>query len=194
MSDGKLNETAADPRPLWTFSTGDGTFLVDLKGGNVWRNGSPLDTSELTLEHHFVVLGKRLAKSPAIVSKEELREGIAMPDEDQPLYEVVHALRDKLGDDLINTAHRKGYALAVEARVVWRFPGAEPLPPITALPDVSHFWQFVIDLVRVRSRTGTCRLVIFFSNEQPELGRSADEWGRYSGRERCLPPTRSAAV
>jgi hypothetical protein len=118
-------------RDGWAFETKTSEFLVDLRGGNVWRDGELINCAGLTIDRHFKVLRRLLEKSPATVPYGELLDGIGR--ETQAVYDVVNALRSRLGPGVIRNDQRRGYALEGTAHPV-------PLPyprKVTPLSDAT---------------------------------------------------------
>lgn len=113
-----------------------GTFEVDMKAGELRRNGSRVRLQE----QPFQILTMLLERPGEVVSREELRGRLwpadTFVDFDHSLNAAVRRLRDALGDTaensrFVETVARRGYRLLVP--VVFPGNGASAISPATEL-------------------------------------------------------------
>jgi hypothetical protein len=96
---------------VWTFTVKADTFVVDPQAAFIEKNGLRVDTKGLT-DRHFKALALLLEHAPKPVRSEDLAGDLGTG---QPLYDIVRALRDKLGRDTIQVKHLVGYFIPVHA-------------------------------------------------------------------------------
>ncbi len=127
-----------------------GLFELDLKGGQLSRNGSPLRLPQQPLQ----LLAVLLERAGEIVTRDELRQRLwpsdVFVDFDHGLNKSVQKLRDALGDSassprFIETIPRVGYRFiapvrngalppAAESKIPARFPNTQH----DTAPDTQH--------------------------------------------------------
>src|SRR5215831_4016056 len=124
-----------------------GVFEVDLKAGELRRNGSRVRLQE----QPFQILTMLLERPGEVVTREELR-GRLWPadtyvDFDHSLNAAVRRLRDALGDSaenprFVETVARRGYRLLAPVAG----PPVVPAPP--TVPEVSsRRWRVVVPVL-----------------------------------------------
>ncbi len=123
-----------------------GEFEVDLRGGEVWRNGGRVKLQE----RPFQILATLIERPGEVVTREEIRQKVwptdTFVDFEHSINTAVQKLREALGDDAENprfiaTLPRHGYRLIAPIEVLeTKGTGPEPdafpspLPPGPAQP------------------------------------------------------------
>ena len=175
----------------WAFETKSSEFLVDLRGGNVWRDGELINCAGLTHDRHFKVLRRLLEKSPATVPYGELLDGIGR--DTQAVYDVVNALRRRLGPGVIRNDQRRGYSL--EGTTLWRrflIRGRSPafrMPPETQLYSHPRRRREVTVRISPGATQGTTRPTRPHRGARQPRPRRSSEANRPGHPENWSPPS-----
>ena len=126
-----------------------GVFEVDLRGGELRKNGTKLKLSG----QPFQVLTILLARPGEIVTREELQKQLwpdTFVDAERNLNTAINKIREALGDSadsprFVETVPRRGYRFIGEIR---QEPVAVAIPPSSAVPRVNRrTWSIWIVIV-----------------------------------------------
>ncbi len=176
-----------------------GIFEIDLRAGELRRNGSKVKLQE----QPFQILTMLLARPGEIVTREELQRKLwptdTFVDFDHSLNAAIRRLRDALGDSaenprFVETVSRRGYRFLIpinvpvnRASAVW----ARPVPSSTANPKhgrmiavagvllVGIFAGWMISRWRVHPVEIRQRRLTANPEEGPVTGASISPNGRY---------------
>src|SRR5215472_3511868 len=128
-----------------------GVFELDLRAGELWRNGCKIKLQE----QPFQVLALLLEKPGEVVTREDLRNRLWAADRfvdfDHSLNAAIRRLRDALGDSADNptfvaTVARRGYRFLAPVTIPYNGSSGSVAGP-QLIPDVpkpaaahSHLW------------------------------------------------------
>lgn len=124
-----------------------GVFEVDLRGGELRRNGSRVKLQE----QPFQILALLLERPGEVVTREELRHRLwpadTFVDFDHSLNAAIKRLRDALGDAaenprFVETMARRGYRFV--APVNGTHPSGEAIAAVPVVPRTAWKWQLVV--------------------------------------------------
>jgi Tol biopolymer transport system component/DNA-binding winged helix-turn-helix (wHTH) protein len=122
-----------------------GTFELDLRAGELRRNGSKVKLQE----QPFRILTMLLERPGDVVTREELQKKLwpadTFVDFDHSLNAAIRRLRDALGDTaenprFVETVARRGYRLLPPVNGAPAVPAAAPAPPVPPATSSAKRW------------------------------------------------------